>query len=81
MAADGCGYTILPYYAVAQELDAGQLTAARIVNPGLERHVVLVSTTQHPLTLAGREVFRLIRRIAGDGGGPPAACPPSVRPA
>jgi LysR family nitrogen assimilation transcriptional regulator len=66
MAADGCAYTILPSYAVSREVQAGYLTAARIVNPSLERNIVLVTTTQHPLTLASREVFRLIRCISED---------------
>jgi LysR family nitrogen assimilation transcriptional regulator len=64
MAADGCAYTVLPHYAVTREVQAGYLTAARIVNPDLERTIVLVTTTRRPLTLAGREVLRLIRCIA-----------------
>lgn len=66
MAADGCGYTVLPHYAVREEQQAGRLSAARIVNPGLERAIALVATSQHPLSLAGRAVFRLVRQIAGD---------------
>jgi DNA-binding transcriptional LysR family regulator len=68
MAGDGSAYTILPHYAVVRECEAGSLSAARIVNPELARSVVLVATSSRPLTLAGREVFRLIRLIAREGG-------------
>lgn len=73
MAIQRCGYVILPRHAVADWLKAGTLSVSRIVNPGLARTVTLTATTQRPSTLAGREVFRLIRTIVegltrqGDG--------------
>jgi DNA-binding transcriptional LysR family regulator len=73
MAAQGCGYVLLPRHAVAEWLKAGTLRASRIVNPGLTRTVALTATTQRPSTLASREVYRLIRSIVegltrqGDG--------------
>jgi LysR family nitrogen assimilation transcriptional regulator len=63
MAADGSAYTVLPQYAVKLELQAGAVSASRIVNPALERSIALVATSHHPLTLAGRAVFRLVRQI------------------
>ena len=61
---NGYGYTILPRHAVLAELEAGTLQASRIVNPEIARAVVLVTTSAHPLSLACREVTRLIRVLA-----------------
>lgn len=64
MAASGCGYTILPLEAFAKGTFASKLGVSRIVNPSIRRTIALTSTTQRPLNLAGRVVFRLIRSIA-----------------
>ncbi|MBI4189623.1 MAG: LysR family transcriptional regulator [Betaproteobacteria bacterium] len=61
---NGYGYTILPRHAVLTEIDLGTLQAARIVNPGIKRTVVLVTTSSRPLSLACREVAKLIRQLA-----------------
>ena len=63
VAGTGC-YTVLGYHAVAREVHAGALQAARIVSPGITRFITLVAATQRPPTLAVREVTRLIRDIA-----------------
>ena len=62
----GSGYTILPRHAVLGEIEAGTLQASRIVNPRIKRTVVLVTTSTRPLSLAGREVAKLIRQLAED---------------
>ncbi len=60
----GNGYTILPRHAVLGEIEAGTLQASRIVNPRIKRTVVLITTSTRPLSLAGREVAKLIRQLA-----------------
>ena len=61
---NGDGYTILPRHAVLTEIEAGTLQAARIINPRIKRTVVLVTTSARPLSLACREVAKLIRQLA-----------------
>jgi LysR family nitrogen assimilation transcriptional regulator len=64
IVADRGGYTVLAGHAVLQDVEAGRLQAARIVNPGIERIIALGTTTHHPLTLASREVGKLVHVIA-----------------
>lgn len=61
---NGDGYTILPRHAVLTEIESGTLQAARIINPRIKRTVVLVTTSARPLSLAGREIAKLIRQLA-----------------
>lgn len=70
VASGGC-YTIIPFYAVAQKVQSGQLQASMIINPTIERSLTLQLTTQRPATLATREVARVLRSIVEnlrDGG-------------
>lgn len=60
----GHGYTILPRHAVLTEIELGTLQAARIVNPAIKRRIALVTTSARPLSLAAREVAKLIRQRA-----------------
>jgi len=64
IVADGQAYTILAWRAVAREVQAGVLQAARIVGPAIDRTLVLATTRQRPLTLAAREIAKLLRQIA-----------------
>lgn len=64
LAAAGTLHTILSEHAILREVEAGMLQAARIVSPGLRRSIVLVGSSHHPLSLAGRHVARLIREIS-----------------
>lgn len=57
-------YTILPSYAVSQEVKAQALSIARIVKPGIPRVMCLDVTSARPLTLASKEVVRAIRMIS-----------------
>jgi LysR family nitrogen assimilation transcriptional regulator len=59
-------------HAVSREVEEGKLQASRIVSPGLERTITLATTTERPLTLAAREVAKLLRVIVDEratGGG------------
>jgi LysR family transcriptional regulator, nitrogen assimilation regulatory protein len=66
LVASGCGHVILPRLSIASELLRGELRASLIVNPRIRRTITLTATSQRPLTLAGRVVFRMIRSIAED---------------
>jgi LysR family transcriptional regulator, nitrogen assimilation regulatory protein len=66
MAALGHAYAILATYAIQNEVRAGSLQASRLVNPGLDRTIDLGTTIQRPLSLAAREVARLVRPIYED---------------
>jgi len=71
-AAENQCYTILPVHAVHQALQAGRVQASQIVSPGIARTSALGTTTQRPLTAAGREVVKLVREIVSTmvGSGP-----------
>lgn len=56
-------YTVLPHQAVHEELQAGVLSGARLVKPGLPRTLSLASSTRQPPSSAVRVVSREIREI------------------
>ncbi|HET9651194.1 MAG TPA: LysR family transcriptional regulator [Usitatibacter sp.] len=66
VVASGGVRTILPLHAVAAEVARGELQAAPLVDPPLARSLVIATTTQRPLTRAGREVARLVRGLVGE---------------
>jgi LysR family nitrogen assimilation transcriptional regulator len=70
----GLGHTIFPLAAAIEELAAGTLTARKIVDPVLERHVALVSSARRPRTRAHQAIADLIdnvsRRLIADGAWP-----------
>lgn len=59
-------YTVLPYYAVAQEIKDGSLSISRIVKPVMPRVMCLGVTSARPLSLAGKEVVAAIRTTSHD---------------
>ena len=61
LVAKGHGFTMLPVAALMDDIDAGILGCAKIVQPTMAQRVELVTSTQHPPTLATREVARAIR--------------------
>jgi len=65
VARGGC-YTVFPLHATLLELQAAKLQASRIVSPVAGRQVLLSTTTQRPLTRAGREVIRMAREVAAE---------------
>ena len=69
VVAEAQAYTILALNAVYREVQSGRLQASRIVNPTIDRVIILRTTTSHPLTQASREVARLITKLAGPSTG------------
>jgi DNA-binding transcriptional LysR family regulator len=56
----------MPRHAVARELDAGILRAARIVSPVIKQTTWLAVGSQRPATAAARVVARTIRELAAE---------------
>ncbi len=73
LAAEGGVYAILWRQAIAQEMQEGRLRGAKIVDPGITRTVTLCTSKRNPLTLACREVAKLIRMSVGDFTDPTSA--------
>ena len=63
LAGGGFGYAVLGLHAVSRELENGTLQAARLAQPGIDRTVTLATSTRHPLTLAGKSVTAVLRRL------------------
>ena len=64
IVATGHAFTILPSYAVAEDVYAGRLSISRIVKPVLRRFMCLQTTTARPTSLAAREVAHAVTRIS-----------------
>lgn len=60
----GGAYTVLPKLAIASELECGQLQASRIVEPVIERKIILATTSAHPPSYAARTTAKAIREIS-----------------
>ena len=63
IVAGGIGITLLPYYAVAGQIDAGRLEASRVVPP-LRRELVLALPSRHRASTAANAVAEIVRREA-----------------
>lgn len=61
----GC-YAVLSAQTVDKEMRQGLFEARRIVNPTLPRLIVMSTTTQRPLSRAGREVSRIVKRLVSE---------------
>ena len=59
-------YALLSSQAIFEEQSSGTLSASRIVKPELTRLVVVTTSTQRPLSRAGREVLRTVRQIVAE---------------
>lgn len=57
-------YTILPTYAVAEEVSRGELSVSRIVRPEIRRLLCLGVTSVRPMSLAMKEVTKALREIS-----------------
>lgn len=68
VAASGRGYAVLGPWAIAQDIRAGRLRAARIVRPNITRFVTLASARQGSITPAIRIVIELLKEIAAEVG-------------
>lgn len=64
VVAKGRIYTILPSYAVAQEVEQHALSISRIVKPALRRVMCLDLSAARPTSLATKEVAKAIRTIS-----------------
>ncbi|MGE4432165.1 MAG: LysR family transcriptional regulator [Sphingobium sp.] len=60
----GMGWTVTSRMAVREEVMAGRMTAASIVDPNMDLLLVLVRSNQRPATLAIRKIARLLCDIA-----------------
>jgi Transcriptional regulator len=60
---NGPAYTIVPYSAFAPEIEAGLLTAARIVNPSIERTMSFVWHEFSSLSASASAVMDILRQI------------------
>lgn len=70
VALSGHALTILPQLAIDDEVSAGRLAAAEIVNPRLPRSISLGLTQHHPLSRAARLVLSRLHELI----------PPMTRP-
>lgn len=57
-------YSVLPAHSASEELDAGTLQASRIVEPEIDRTIVIGITTARPASRATVHVARLIRTLS-----------------
>jgi len=55
------GYALFPYCVVHQEVENGELRAARVVEPCLRRTLMVATSTSRPLSPTAREAARLLR--------------------
>ncbi|WP_042703413.1 LysR family transcriptional regulator, partial [Azospirillum sp. B506] len=63
---NGPVYTVAPYSAFISEIDAGALTATRIVNPSIERTLSFVWHDSSNLSASARAVMALLHRRIGE---------------
>lgn len=61
-------YSVLGPYTIAADLRAGRLQAARLVRPGLTRHVTLALPRQGKSSQASRMVAQHVRSLVGSWG-------------
>jgi len=63
MASHGEAYAVHGGVVVRRDVQAGIVSAAKIVNPELKRAMVLAITTQHAVTLASKETAKILRNV------------------
>jgi LysR family nitrogen assimilation transcriptional regulator len=81
MASHGQAYAVHGGVVVWRDVQAGIVSASRIVSPAIKRTMVLATTTQHSLSLAARETATIVRTVAQEHSGAGAFdAPGSVRP-
>jgi DNA-binding transcriptional LysR family regulator len=61
LAEENCGYVVLPFSAVRNQVLEGQLQASRIVEPQIETSLVL-ATTSRPAIRRISQIVKLIRK-------------------
>lgn len=70
LVAGGLATSILPWGSVRREVDAGELTAAPVVNPGLFRTLFLVQVPGREESEVAELLARLARSLAEGSDGP-----------
>jgi LysR family transcriptional regulator, nitrogen assimilation regulatory protein len=73
LVLDGALFTILPWAACRDDIKEGRLVARRIVSPVLRRPVMIAVGQDRPLSLAGRQVAKLLSTLVGKALGGPGA--------
>lgn len=63
LARMGGAFTVLPLHAASEELEQRSLAASRIVDPEIERAIVLDLTSASPPSRAARETVKVIRKL------------------
>jgi LysR family nitrogen assimilation transcriptional regulator len=63
LVTDGFGYAVLGAQAIIRERDAGQLRAARIVEPSIVRTAVLAASALRPYTAGMRVVAKALEPL------------------
>lgn len=66
LVANSALFTTLPYHAVAADLAAKRFHAARIAGPSLKQVIVLATGTQRPLTVATRQVAKVLPALVNE---------------
>ncbi len=61
LVAAGIGYTVLPIPSIQQELDAGLLIAALIVDPPVERSLVVATAMKRSNRTGIEALIRIIK--------------------
>ena len=62
--SDHAAFSVLPYHAVAAELESGEYDAVPLADRAMRQSVVLATSSQRPFTAAAREVAQMIPRLA-----------------
>jgi len=66
LVRSGIGYSILPFNAIAREVEAGILTCWKIANPQLQRSIYLTHSIERPMTNAVAAIEALSREVLRD---------------
>lgn len=64
LASRGAGYTILPYTVLKKDVDDGRLVIEEIVDPPIERELLVATATDRPPTAGVRAFEQLLRQGA-----------------
>ncbi|QRQ86780.1 LysR family transcriptional regulator [Cupriavidus oxalaticus] len=62
--SDHAAFSVLPYHAVAAELESGEYDAVPLADRAMRQSVVLATSSQRPFTAAARQVAQMIPRLA-----------------
>lgn len=66
LVRSGIGYSVLPFNAIAREVEAGSLTCWKIANPQIQRSIYLTHSIERPMTNAVSAIESLSREVLRD---------------